>query len=125
AGAPGGPSTAGRVWVPGPGRAVWGWLMPSNPASFFPSSQRPPMNSPNAPSCRAIHSSAGLSLSGAGPYAIVSKTSETVVMSYHGMVVGRRVAPSHEVLELPLDVGEQCRRPEPEQIGSQPALAQL
>src|SRR3989442_15632111 len=83
------------------------------------------MNNPNAPSCRAIHSSAGLSLSGAGPYAMVSKISETVVMSYHGMVVGRRVAPRHEVLELSLDVGEERRGTEPEQIGPQPAVPEL
>jgi len=48
-----------------PGRG--GGLMTSNPASLFPLVQRPPMNSPNAPFCRAIHSRAGLSLSGAGP----------------------------------------------------------
>src|SRR5256885_4377017 len=76
-------------------------------------------------SCRAIHSSAGLSLSGAGPYAIVSKISETVVMSYHGMVMRRGIAPGHKVLELALDVGEQRRGTEPEQTGPQPALAQL
>src|SRR2546427_8626601 len=80
--------------------------MTSTPASLFPLAQRPPMNNPNAPSCRAIHSSAGLSLSGAGPYAIVSKISETVVMSYHGMVMRRGIAPGHKVLELALDVGE-------------------
>src|SRR6266550_9023991 len=118
-------TSAWPAWVTRASRAVVAGLMTSNPASLFPSAQRPAMNSPNAPSCRAIHSSAGLSLSGAGPYAMVSNISETVVMSYHGMVVGCRVAPGHEVLELPLDVGEQCRRPEPEQTGSQPALAQL
>src|SRR5712691_2373803 len=106
-------------------RAVVAGLMTSNPASPFPLVQRPPMNSPNAPSCRAIHSSAGLSLSGAGPYAIVSKISETVVMSYHGMVMRRGIAPGHKVLELALDVGEQRRGTEPEQTGPQPALAQL
>src|SRR6266404_4037498 len=100
-------TSAWPAWVTRASRAVVAGLMTSNPASLFPSAQRPPMNSPNAPSCRAIHSSAGLSLSGAGPYAIVSKTSETVVMSHHGMVVGCRVAPGHEVLELPLDVGEE------------------
>src|SRR6266702_5471938 len=56
---------------------------------------------------------------------MVSKISETVVMSYHGMVMRRGIAPGHEVLELALDVGEQRRGTEPEQIGPQPALAQL
>src|SRR5713101_1266302 len=106
-------------------RAVVAGLMTSNPASLFPLVQRPPMNSPNAPFCRAIHSRAGLSLSGAGPYAMVSKISETVVMSYHRVVVRRRVPPRHEVLELALDVGEQCRGAEPKQIGPQPAIAEL
>src|SRR5437660_305620 len=42
-------------------------------------------------------------------------------MSYHRVMVRRRVAPGHEMLELALDGREQRRRPEPEQIGSQPA----
>src|SRR5438034_10415748 len=46
-------------------------------------------------------------------------------MSYHRVMVRRRVAPGHEMLELALDVGEQRRGTEPEQIGPQPALAQL
>src|SRR5712692_6535631 len=46
-------------------------------------------------------------------------------MSYHRVMVRRRIAPGHEVLELALDVGEQRRGTEPEQIGAQPALAQL
>src|SRR5881409_848353 len=120
-------------------RAVVAGLMTSNPASLFPLVQCPPMNNPNAPFCRAIHSTAGLSLSGAGPYAIVSNISETVVTStpcglrlgaygcrsYHGMVMRRGIAPGHKVLELALDVGEQRRGTEPEQTGPQPALAQL
>src|SRR3989442_1707518 len=118
-------TSAWPAWVTRASRAVVAGLMTSNPASLFPLVQRPPMNSPNAPFCRAIHSSAGLSLSGAGPYAMVSKISETVVMSYHRVVVRCRVAPRHEVLELALDVGEQRRRAEPEQIGPQPAVAQL
>src|SRR6267378_477874 len=113
------------AWVTRASRAVVAGLMTSNPASLFPLVHRPPMNRPNAPFCRAIHSSAGLSLSGAGPYAMVSKISETVVMSDHGMAVRRRVAPRHEVLELALDVGEQCRGAEPKQIGPQPAVTQL
>src|SRR5881296_813746 len=118
-------TSAWPAWVTRASRAVVAGLMTSNPASLVPLVQRPPMNSPNAPSCRAIHSSAGLSLSGAGPYAIVSKISETVVMSYHGMVVCRRIPPGHEVLELALDVGEERRRAEPEQRGPQPPVAEL
>src|SRR5206468_472786 len=71
----------------------------------------------------------------AGAYAIVSNISETVVtfpvspfpfpVSYHGMVVCRRVPPGHEMLELTLDVGEERRRAEPEQSGPQPTVAEL
>src|SRR2546422_6594917 len=46
-------------------------------------------------------------------------------MSYHGMVVRRRVAPGHEMLELTLDVGQERRCAEPEQICPQPAGAEL
>src|SRR3989442_10569941 len=106
-------------------RAVVAGVMTSNPASLFPLIQRPPMNSPNAPFPRAIHSRAGFSLSGAGPQAIGSKISVTVVMSYHRVMEGRRVASGHEVLELALDIGEQRRRAESEQIGPQPAIPQL
>src|SRR5881396_1575293 len=132
-------TSAWPAWVTRASRAVVAGLMTSNPASLVPLVQRPPMKSPNAPSCRAIHSSAGLSLSGAGPYAIVSKISLTVVTatpcglrlgacgwrSYHRMVVCRRVPPGHEVLELALDVGEERRRAEPEQSGPQPPVAEL
>src|SRR5947207_15898555 len=109
--------------------------MTSNASPFLPLVHRPPTNSPNARPCRSSHSSACLSLSGAGPYAIVSTISETVVtfpvspfpfpVSYHRMVVRRRVPAGHEVLELTLDVGEERGGAEPEQGGSQPALAQL
>src|SRR5437660_7782661 len=115
--------------------AVVAGLMTSNASPFLLLVPRPPTNSPNAPPCRSSHSSAGLSLSGAGPYAIVSKISETVVtfpvspfpfpVSYHGMTVRRGVSPRYEVLELPLDVGEQRRGAEPEQVVAQPAIAQL
>src|SRR5205807_3768098 len=105
--------------------AVVAGLMTSNPSPFLLLVQRPPTNRPNARPCRSSHSSAGLSLSGAGPYAIVSKISETVVMSYHWMTVRRGVPPRDEMLELPLDVGEQRRGAEPEQVVAQPAIAQL
>src|SRR5213076_1270002 len=115
--------------------AVVAGLMTSNASPFLLLVQRPPTNRPNARPCRSSHSSAGLSLSGAGPYAIVSKISETVVtfpvspfpfpVSYHGMTVRRGVSPRDEVLELPLDVGEQRRGAEPEQVVAQPAIAQL
>src|SRR5918999_1238716 len=45
--------------------------------------------------------------------------------SYHRMPMRRRVPPSHKMLELPLDVGQQRARTEAEQIGLQPAIAQL
>src|SRR5438477_7909630 len=115
--------------------AVVAGLMTSNPSPFLLLVQRPPTNSPNVRPCRSSHSSAGLSLSGAGPYAIVSKISETVVtfpvspfpfpVSYHGMTVRRGVPSCYEVLELSLDVGEQRRGAEPEQVATQPAIAQL
>src|SRR5260370_18118521 len=105
--------------------ALVGGIAIDAPPLLMPVGPPPPMNSPNAPLCRSIHSRAGLSLSGAGPYAIVSNISETVVMSYHGMVMRRRVASGHEVLELALDVGEQRRRAQSEQIGPQPAIPQL
>src|SRR6266513_3759838 len=115
--------------------AVVAGLMTSNPSPFLPLVQRPPTNRPNARPCRSSHSSAGLSLSGAGPYAIVSKISETVVtfpvspfpfpVSHHRMVVRRRVPAGHAVLELTLGVGEERGGAEPEQIGPLPALAQL
>ena len=41
------------------------------------------------------------------------------------VAVGRRVPAGHEVLELPLDVGEQRARAEAEQIRPEPAVAQL
>src|SRR5256885_16303552 len=100
-------------------------LMTSNASPFLPLVQRPPTNRPNARPCRSSHSSAGLSLWGAVPYAIVSKISETVVMSYHWMTVRRGVPPRDEMFELPLDVGEQRRGAEPEQVVAQPAIAQL
>src|SRR6266704_59408 len=105
--------------------AVVAGLMTSNPSPFLLLVQRPPTNSPNVRPCRSSHSSACLSLSGAGPYAIVSKISETVVMSDHWMTVRRGVSPRHEVLELPLDVGEQPRSAEPEQVVTEPAIAQF
>src|SRR5438105_7980602 len=115
--------------------AVVAGLMTSNASLFFPLVHRPPTNSPNARPCRSSHSRACLSLSGAGPYAIVSKISETVVtlpaspfpfpVSYHRMPVCGRIAPCDKVLELSLDVGEQRRRAEPEQVVTQPAIAQL
>src|SRR5690606_28251854 len=87
----------------------------------------PPTNTPNVPLCVASHSRAGRSLSGAGPYSIVSKIREMVAMggSDHGMTVRRGVAPGDEVLELPLDVGQQAGCAEPESIGAQPAVAEL
>src|SRR5881296_954192 len=118
-------TSAGPACVTRASFAVVAGLMTSNPSPFFPLVHWPPTNSAKSLPWWAIHSSAGLSLSGAGPYAIVSKISVTVVMSYHGMVMRRRVAPGHEVLELALDVGEQRRGTEPEQTGPQPALAQL
>src|SRR5207245_3528736 len=107
--------SGGPAWGTRASRAFVAGLMTSNPASLFPLIQRPPMNNPNAPSCPAIHSSAGLSLSGAGPYATVSKISETVVMSYHGMVMRRGIAPGHQVLQSALDGGESRRGSEPSQ----------
>src|SRR5881409_805432 len=56
---------------------------------------------------------------------MVSKTSETVVMSYHRVMVRRRITSGDEVLELALDVGEQARRADAEQVGGEPAIAQL
>src|SRR5690348_14215258 len=86
----------------------------------------PPMNSPNSPWCALSHSSAGALLSGAGPYAIVSKMPATLeLMSDHRVAVGRRVAAGDEVLELALDVGEQRARTDAEQVLAQPAVAQL
>src|SRR3982075_1423559 len=51
--------------------------------------------------------------------------SRTDVMSHHGMTVRRRIAPGDEMLQLSLDVGEQRARPEAEEIGLQPAVAEL
>src|SRR5213075_3003703 len=48
-------------------RAVVAGLITSNSSPLLPLVQPPPMNRPKVPSCRAIHSSACLSLSGAGP----------------------------------------------------------
>src|SRR5437667_466220 len=105
--------------------AVVAGLMTSNPSPPSLLIQRPPTNSPKSRPCWSSHASAGFSLSGAGPYAIVSNISETVVMSYHRVSVRRRVAARHVVLELSLDVGEQRGGAEPEQIGCEPAVAQL
>src|SRR5438477_255203 len=115
--------------------AVVAGLMTSNASPFLLLVHRPPTNSPNARPCRSSHSSAGLSLSGAGPYAIVSKISETVVTFPvspfpfpdldHGVAMSRGVPACDKVLELSLDVGEQRRRAEAEQVVTQPAIAQL
>src|SRR5207247_9550891 len=45
--------------------------------------------------------------------------------SRHRGSVGGRVPPGGEVLELALDVGEECRGPDAEQRGAEPAVAQL
>src|SRR5688572_32783850 len=45
--------------------------------------------------------------------------------SHHGMTVRRGVAPRDEVLELPLDVGEQRAGAESEQIRLEPAGPEL
>src|SRR5687768_12680868 len=92
-----------------------------------PEVHSPSMKCPNPLPCDASHLRASASDSGAGPYSMVSKISRTVVISssWHRHPVGRRVAARHEVLELPLDVGEQRTRAEPEEIGAQPPVAEL
>src|SRR6266705_2210570 len=101
-------------------------LMVSKRSPVWGATHCPPMNSPNSPPWALSHSSAGALLSGAGPYAIVSKMPATVeLMSDHRVAVGGRVAAGHEVLELALDVGEQRARADTEQIVAQPAVAQL
>src|SRR5216117_1659595 len=72
-----------------------------------------------------IHSSAGASLSGAGPYSIVSNSLATVATLYHWVTVRGGVAPGHEVLELPFDVRQQGAGTQPEQRGPEPAIPQL
>src|SRR5439155_7675290 len=49
----------------------------------------------------------------------------TLPISGRALAARQSVPSRHEVLELTLDVGEQRRGTEPEQIGAQPALAQL
>src|SRR5207249_8465755 len=70
-------------------------------------------------------SSAGASLSGAGPYSIVSNSLATVATLYHRVTVRGGVAPGHEVLELPFDVRQQGAGTQPEQRGPEPAIPQL
>src|SRR5215204_276326 len=45
--------------------------------------------------------------------------------SWHWHSVRRRVPARHEVLELPLDVSEQRAGAEAEQVGAEPAVAEL
>src|SRR3989442_1611460 len=125
---------------PACGRRGMGWgvagLITSNhsPLAGFP--QLPPTNSPNSLPCRASQSRACLSLSGAGPYSMLRKISETVVTSRipqlasrlpsdHRVAVRGRIAAGDEVLELALDVREQGARPEPEPCGAEPLVGQL
>src|SRR5687767_15542824 len=58
---------------------------------------------------------------------MVSKISWTVVISssWHRHAISRRVPPGNEMLELPLDVGQQRTGTEPEQVVAQPAVAEL
>src|SRR5438105_13440550 len=109
--------------------------MTSNASLFFPLVHRPPTNSPNARPCRSSHSSACLSLSGAGPYAIVSKISETVVtlpaspfpipVSYQRMAVCGHIPRCDNVLELSIDCGGQRGSAEPALVVAQPERAEL
>src|SRR5687767_13823081 len=45
--------------------------------------------------------------------------------SRHWMSVRSGISPGHEMLELPLDIREERARAEAEEIGAQPAVAQL
>src|SRR5262249_5149533 len=100
--------------------------MVSNDSPDAGAPHRPPMNSPKVPPLARIQSSAGPLASGAGPHSIVSKMLATVVaISDHRMPVGGAVAAGHEILELPLDVGEQGRRTEAEAVGVEPGNSQL
>ena len=71
-------------------RCVVAGLITSNHSPLAGFTQLPPTNSPNSPPsppsppCFASHSRACLSDSGAGPYAIVWKISETVVIPSGG-----------------------------------------
>src|SRR5207253_3064066 len=117
-------------------RCVVAGLITSNHSPLAGFTQLPPTNSPNSAPCWASQSRACLSLSGAGPYSIVRKISETVVTSRiphlasrlpsdHRVTVRGRIPAGDEVLELALDVGEQGARAQPEPCGAQPLVAQL
>src|SRR5881394_2822226 len=98
-------------------------------SKYWPSAgatEEPLMKWPKRPpsSC-LIHSSAGASLSGAGPYSMVSNSLATEVTLDHRVAVRGGVAPGHEMLELALDIGEQRAGAEAEQRGFEPAVAQL
>src|SRR5207237_3687365 len=45
--------------------------------------------------------------------------------SHHRLAVRSGVAAGHEVLQLPLDVGQERTSPKPEEDGPEPAVAQL
>src|SRR5690606_27453875 len=43
----------------------------------------------------------------------------------HGVMIGGGIAPGHVVLELPLDIGEQTRRAEAEEVGLEPTASEF
>src|SRR5438128_7572903 len=86
----------------------------------------PPMKWPNTRSCLPNQESASLSLSGAGPYSSDSKISATDDISLgHWHAMAGRIAASHEMLELSLDICEERTRADTKQIGTQPSIAEL
>src|SRR5688500_6922337 len=68
---------------------------------------------------------AGSALSGAGPYSSVSKISAIVMALAHGVAEVGGVTAGGMVLELALQVGQEARRADAEELAAHPGVAQL